>query len=275
MPRTLPDIKDKMDVDSAAEIVSIGYPDNEDELETLIFWSCFPNDPVCWATFPYISSLRDEFLAPAMAKFIEFNLSHRQMELVSDVFWLFINERGEAFRSRILSMMEDEDAKALFSWPEYSLEQYAEDRRRFDDVNMRSRPGQAEPEDVDAGFPPPGIKDEYDVECAKNLVEIGYPGNERRLDELIFWACFPDKPVYSIAFPYINSLRKELLAPAMAVFLESLLDRGQVDLMADAIGMFIHERGECFSSLIASHMRSDETKALFLSGKYSAGEVLD
>ncbi len=274
MPSELPTIKDKMDTDSAAEIVAVGYPDNKSALEELIFWSCFPNDLVCWVTFPYISSLRDEVLAPAMAAFIEFHHSHGQTDLVSDVFWLFINERGEAFRSRILSYMEDRDSQAYFSLPEYSLDQYAEDRRNFDALRKSSAEDLADAEAIQTtgtNALAVEIKGEGDVVGAKNVVAAGYPGNEAVLGQLLFWTCFPDKPIYPVAFPYIHSLRDEWLAPAIATFIEDCFKKDQADLVATVFKQLIHERGEPFRGLIVSQMQNGKAKERFLSGDYWTG----
>ena len=272
MQSELPRIEDKMDVESAVETLAIGYPNNQDALEDLIFWSCFPNDPVCRATFPYVHSLRDEVLAPAMAKFIEFHHNHQQTELVTDAFWLFINERGEGFRSQVLACVSDAEVRALFSLPEYSLDQYASDCDAFDALSKASHSSQTDPETRQsrrAENPPCDIKDEFDVDGVKQVVAIGYPQNEALLDALIFWACFPDKPVCAIAFPYIRSLRGAVLAPAMAEFIESCVEQGHSDLIADAFALFINERGEDFRSLIISYLQDDNAKALFSLPEYS------
>ena len=134
MTRTLPTIKDKFDVESASEIVVIGYPENQPALTELISWSCFPNDPVCHVTFPYIASLRNEILGPALAEFLDFHVTHAQLDLVSDAFWLFINERGAAFRGSIEGLCQQVSTKALFNDTKYSLEQYEKDRVRFDAI---------------------------------------------------------------------------------------------------------------------------------------------
>lgn len=142
MTRVLPSIKDKFDVDSASEIVVIGYPENQSALTELISWSCFPNDPVCFVTFPYIASLRNEVLAPALAEFLDFHVEHAQMDLVADAFWLFINERGATFRSSIAALCKQTNTKTLFDEAKYSLEQYAADRLKFDAIKRRQTEGE-------------------------------------------------------------------------------------------------------------------------------------
>ena len=122
--KELPRIEDKFNVESASELVVIGYPENKEMLVELIFWSCFPNDPVCWVTYRYIDSLRDDYLAPEMAKFLEFHYEANQLDLVSNVFNQFINERGLDFRELVLSFVTVEKVRELFTWKEYSLEVY-------------------------------------------------------------------------------------------------------------------------------------------------------
>jgi len=124
MNSKLPQIKDKFDTDSAEHLVIVGYPENKDVLSDLIFWSCFPNDPVCWVTHPYVASLRSKILAPAIAKFLEFNLINEQHELISDAFLLFINERGEPFRDLICRDIQNDRVQDLFRREEYSLKRY-------------------------------------------------------------------------------------------------------------------------------------------------------
>jgi hypothetical protein len=118
----LPEIKDKFDTESAEHIVLVGFPRNADCLPELISWSCFPNDPVCWITYPYISSLRNEVLAPAMAKFLEFQVEVGQYDLIYDAFSCFINEREEPFRKLIEKYLQSDEAKSLFSDPKYMIE---------------------------------------------------------------------------------------------------------------------------------------------------------
>ncbi|WP_444944497.1 hypothetical protein ACJJIK_06155 [Microbulbifer sp. ZKSA006] len=119
----LPKIKDKFDTGSAEHIVIIGYPENADFLPELISWSCFPNDPVCWVTYPYISSLRNEILAPAMADFLDFHATAEQYDMIFTAFDHFINERGESFRELIKEYLQNDEAKKLFSDPKYSIGQ--------------------------------------------------------------------------------------------------------------------------------------------------------
>lgn len=131
---SVPEIKDKFDTDSAEQLVLIGYPENAERLPDLIFWSCWPNDPVCWITHPYIYSLRDEILAPPMAEFLEFNLAQAQNNLIEDAFWLFINERGEHFRTLVRSHVKSPEGNALFMLEKYSLEEYKSQRERFEQI---------------------------------------------------------------------------------------------------------------------------------------------
>ena len=132
MTNHLPKIKDKFDVKNAEKLIEIGYPTNKSVLVELISWSCFPNDLVCFATFPYIESLDDDQLAPSMAEFLEFHLNCGQNEMIAHVFWLFINKRGEKFRKLVRSLLEKDEAKALFSQHKYSLEEYQIKRDKFD-----------------------------------------------------------------------------------------------------------------------------------------------
>jgi hypothetical protein len=143
MTRELPTIKDKFDTEGAGDLVLIGYPENKSALSELIFWSCFPNDPVCHVTHPYVASLRDEVLAPALAEFLDFHLDAKQLDLVSDAFWLFINERGESFRTAIASLCLNINTKALFKATEYSLAQFQEDRLKFEEIR-RQQPNSGE-----------------------------------------------------------------------------------------------------------------------------------
>ncbi len=115
----LPQIADKFDTASAEHLVVIGYPRNQAALPELIFWSCWPNDPVCWITHPYIAALRDDYLAEPMAEFLEFHLQHQQLDMVGDAFALFINPRGQLFRERVLALMTSLAGRALFADPRY------------------------------------------------------------------------------------------------------------------------------------------------------------
>lgn len=119
-PAPRPSIADKFDTDSAAQLVALGYPANADTLDELIFWSCFPNDPVCHITHPYIQSLPNEALVEPLLDFLQYNLEVGQTDLVVDAFWLFINPRGEAFRQQIRQAAGDEAIRALFDDPEYA-----------------------------------------------------------------------------------------------------------------------------------------------------------
>jgi len=132
MKKCLPEIKDKFDSDSAEQLVLIGYPENAERLSDLIFWSCWPNDPVCRITHPYIYSLRDEILAPPMAEFLEFHLAQKQTSLIADVFGLFINERGEQFRSLVRSYVKNQECNELFLLEEYSINEYKHERELLD-----------------------------------------------------------------------------------------------------------------------------------------------
>lgn len=111
---SLPQIADKFDTDSAEHLVVIGYPANKPALPDLIFWSCWPNDPVCWITYPYIDALRDDYLAEPMAEFLEFHLQHQQLDMISDAFGLFINPRGQAFRHLVCSFLKTQAGRDLF-----------------------------------------------------------------------------------------------------------------------------------------------------------------
>ena len=121
MDLDLPNIKDKFDTESAETLVVVGYPNNKDHIEELIFWSCFINDPVTWIAYPYISTLRDDILAPNLATFLEFNIEKNQPELIEFAFEEFINKRGQSFRDLILSKTQSEKVKELFEMEEYSL----------------------------------------------------------------------------------------------------------------------------------------------------------
>jgi hypothetical protein len=118
----LPQIKDKFDTESAEHLVLVGFPTNASCLPELISWSCFPNDPVCWITYPYISSLRNEILAPAMADFLEFHVGAGQYDLIFDAFSHFINDRGVPFRKMVEEILQSDEAKSLFLDPKYSIE---------------------------------------------------------------------------------------------------------------------------------------------------------
>ncbi|WP_166839224.1 hypothetical protein [Rheinheimera pleomorphica] len=98
------EIKDKFDTDAAEHLVIIGYPDNKEYLPDLVFWSCFPNDPVCWITYPYINSLKDEILAEAMAKFMTFHLGIGQEDMVETACAFFIFEERSNLIPMIISL---------------------------------------------------------------------------------------------------------------------------------------------------------------------------
>lgn len=252
----LPQIKNKMDWESAAEIVAIGWPANDGALEELLAWSCFPNDLVCWVTYPYISSLRDAVLAPAMARFLAFHHNHGQDDLVTDAFWLFINDRGETFRALILAQLTDPSTRALFALPAYSLAQHAQDRQRFESVRAQSQTSQADPINEDTRDLR-AIQDASDLEGVRDIVITGYPCNAARLASLIYWACQPGAPVAEIAATYLCSLRDEPLATAMANFIETCLASRQIEQATKATSTFIDARGADFLSLVASHMPPD------------------
>ncbi|MCP4322304.1 MAG: hypothetical protein GY787_10735 [Alteromonadales bacterium] len=105
-------INDKFDTDGAENLVIIGYPENEDHLPDLIFWSCFPNDPVCWITYPYIKILRDDVMASAMSKFIEFHLGKGQVKIVEEAFDIFIKDERENLIPTIIKLSESSLVKA-------------------------------------------------------------------------------------------------------------------------------------------------------------------
>jgi len=121
---SLPEIEDKFDVENAEKLIAIGYPANKERLVEFISWSCFPNDPVCFVTFPYIESLADDILASSMAEFLEFHLGCEQNEMVGHAFWLFINKRGEKFRDLVASFMKNDESRVLFIQKKYSLDEY-------------------------------------------------------------------------------------------------------------------------------------------------------
>lgn len=101
------EIEDQFDVDSAEKLVALGYPDNKESLADLLFWSCFPNDPVAWITAPYILSLKTEELAPALAAFIEFHLRANQRELIDDVFCVVDVKEHRGISELTLSHISD------------------------------------------------------------------------------------------------------------------------------------------------------------------------
>ena len=90
-------IKDKFDTESAQKIVDMGYPSNKKMLDDLIFWSCFPNDPVCHITYPFLATLKDDDIALPIIEFLEFNIDSNQMELIENAFLILVKTRGENF----------------------------------------------------------------------------------------------------------------------------------------------------------------------------------
>ncbi len=111
----LKEIENQFDTENAEKIVTSGYPKNKKFLVDLIFWSCFPNDPVCLIIYPYVSSLDDEILAPAMAEFISFHLANNQEELVDIALDMFVNERVPRFKKLIISSTEDDLVKEILA----------------------------------------------------------------------------------------------------------------------------------------------------------------
>jgi hypothetical protein len=117
-------IKDKFDTESAERIVHIGYPKNADYITDMLFWCCFPNDPVFQVTYPYINSLSDSILSAHLPEFLEFHLLNKQERMIEDIFDLFINFRGKKFRELVLSLCETKDLQDLFTCEKYSFESY-------------------------------------------------------------------------------------------------------------------------------------------------------
>lgn len=117
-------IKDKFDTESAKRIVDMGYPNNKEYLHDIIFWSCFPNDPVCHITYPFLSSLSDEELAGQVAEFLELNLEP-DTKLIENVFYTIINPRGEKFRKLIVEQAHDQKVKDLFGETELMINESA------------------------------------------------------------------------------------------------------------------------------------------------------
>ena len=93
-------IKNKHDTDTVQKIVDLGYAANKKYISDLIFWSCFPNDPVCQVAYPYIASLSDEILATSIIDFLDDNLE-QNTQIIDSVFQIIINPRGLDF-SRLL-----------------------------------------------------------------------------------------------------------------------------------------------------------------------------
>ena len=108
-------IKDKFDTEGAEHLVIIGYPENKQFLPDLIFWSCVPNDPVCWITYPYISSLRDEIFAEAMASFITFHLSVNQMDMIETACAFFVFDERDHLIPTIISLTDCPKVKSWFA----------------------------------------------------------------------------------------------------------------------------------------------------------------
>ncbi|MBU1310826.1 MAG: hypothetical protein KKE30_14990 [Gammaproteobacteria bacterium] len=109
------EIKDKFDTDAAEHLVIIGYPENKKYLPDLVFWSCFPNDPVCWITYPYINSLKDEILAEAMAVFMKFNLGIGQEDMVETACAFFIFEERCDLIPMIISLADCQKVREWFA----------------------------------------------------------------------------------------------------------------------------------------------------------------
>jgi hypothetical protein len=115
-------VKDKFDIESAEQIVRMGYPKNAEYISDMIFWSCFPNDPVFRVFYPYVESLSDSILATHLPEFLEFHLSKNQETLIGDVFDMFINHRGQNFRDLVLSACKNKEVQKLFTLEKYRLE---------------------------------------------------------------------------------------------------------------------------------------------------------
>jgi hypothetical protein len=115
-------VKDKFDIESAEQIVRMGYPKNADYISDMIFWSCFPNDPVFRVFYPYVESLPDSILASHLPEFLEFHLSKNQETLIDDVFNIFINHRGQSFRDLVSSACKTKALQRLFTLEKYRLE---------------------------------------------------------------------------------------------------------------------------------------------------------
>jgi len=110
---SLQSIRDKFDTDNAEHLVLIGYPHNAGFLQELIFWSCFPNDPVCWITYPYVSVLRDDILLPELVAFVQFNIEKQQADLADTALAMFADERGQPFRQQLLQALPQTIRQAL------------------------------------------------------------------------------------------------------------------------------------------------------------------
>ena len=50
-------IKDKSDFATVAQIIALGYPQNEQYLDELLLWVCEPNDPIAQEIYQYFISL--------------------------------------------------------------------------------------------------------------------------------------------------------------------------------------------------------------------------
>jgi len=115
-------IKDKFDTESAQLIVNLGYPKNADHMVDMLFWCCFPNDPVSHVIYPFINSLSDSILSIHIPEFLEFYLSNKEEKMIEDIFEIFINFRGKKFRELVLSNCKTKDLQELFTREKYSLE---------------------------------------------------------------------------------------------------------------------------------------------------------
>jgi len=107
-------IKDKFDTKTAEQLVLVGYPKNKDHLCDMLFWSCFPNDPVCWITYPYMQILRDEILVETLESFIKFHLGNSQEKLVQIACEEFLSDERESLIPLILYLTECPKVKAWF-----------------------------------------------------------------------------------------------------------------------------------------------------------------
>lgn len=111
MKTKLPVIKDKFDTQNAQKLVKLGYPKNKKALVDLICWSCFPNDPVCHVTYPFIEKLSNAGLARGFIDFVKFSITSKQEWLIKEAFSIFIKPRGETFFYFILSKTNSKDVK--------------------------------------------------------------------------------------------------------------------------------------------------------------------
>jgi len=108
-------IKDKFDTDGAEHLVLIGYPENKEYLTDLIAWSCFPNDPVAWILYPYVSVLKDDIMAAAMAEFMEFHFEKNQEDMVEQAAAMFIYDGRENLIPLILEQTSNSLIATFFA----------------------------------------------------------------------------------------------------------------------------------------------------------------